>query len=137
MRDNSARALLAGTTSTTRASAEELIATSAERLHDLLFGLLDRDHSGYVDEADVVAALQCQLRSTMHASLALARVSEEGHVDALKLRALLEGLLPTTGDATTQHERLVRLVLAVVKDCCCQTGCRAEAGCGAKGSAPT
>ena len=82
-----------------------------------LFQLLDRDRSGYADEADVVAALQCQFGSEARAQQTLARVSEEGHVDEAKLKQLIESVVPqSSGESPLRtHERVMRLVLAIVR----------------------
>ena len=64
------------------ASSDEAIAAECSAaIFGHLFALLDRDGSGYADEADVVAGLQCQLGDAEKAKLLLARISEEGHVD--------------------------------------------------------
>jgi hypothetical protein len=101
------------------ASSDEAIAAECSAaIFGHLFALLDRDGSGYADEADVVAGLQCQLGDAEKAKLLLARISEEGHVDLPKLRHLLEMAVPQrAADSVLQrHERVMRLVLAVVRD---------------------
>ena len=99
-------------------SNEDLASACAAAIHDHLFALLDRDQSGHADEADVVAALQCQLGSFEKATQALARVSEEGHVDPPKLRALLESSVPPSAHSSElqRHEQVMRLILAIVRD---------------------
>ena len=84
-------------------------------MHFRVFQLFNRDRSGYADEADVIAALQCQFRSDDLAAQALARICEEGHIDAAKLRRLIEGIIPEV-DLAARHRRTVRLLLTMVKD---------------------
>jgi len=96
---------------------EQLCKASADAIFAQLFALLNRDHSGYADQADVVAALQCKMGSAEMASRALERVAAEGHIDAPKLRTLIEGTVAApAADPVAKHGQMVRLLLAVVRD---------------------
>ena len=83
-----------------------------------VFELLDRDSSGYADEADVIAVLSCVIGSEEHARSALARISQEGHVDAAKLLLLLEETMPTEIrhiNVAVHQKDTVRLMIAVLR----------------------
>uniref|UniRef100_A0A7S2GTC3 EF-hand domain-containing protein n=1 Tax=Haptolina brevifila TaxID=156173 RepID=A0A7S2GTC3_9EUKA len=111
-----------------RAMAEESAAHSAELLFEQLFPLFDRDGSGFADHADVTAALQCAVHTPEEAARVLARVSESGHLDQRRLRELLESCMPPlphwpgppaavhVRDVTSRHVRLVKFVLAIVRN---------------------
>lgn len=90
-------------------------AMTDEKMHERVFALFNRDRSGYADEADVVAALRCHLSTEKLAAGALARQSDEGHVDAAKFRVLIEGMVHGV-DEDARHQQMVRLLLAIVKD---------------------
>ena len=98
------------------ASELEHAADAMDLIFDYVFSLLNRDNSGFADEADVVAALQCKVRTREAALRVLAREEESGHVDQHVLRKLLESLVPASTPPLARHEQLVKDVLAVVKD---------------------
>ena len=91
------------------------LVTAADALFEALFPLLDRDGSGWASEEDVIAALICMVGTEERARVALARVTESGHVDQRCLRELIEAQMPPqTGENGAQwHVRLVRFVLAM------------------------
>ena len=94
------------------------LVTAADALFEALFPLLDRDGSGWASEEDVIAALICSVGTEERARVALARVTESGHVDQRCLRELIEAQMPPqTGENGAQwHVRLVRFVLAIIRD---------------------
>lgn len=94
------------------------LVTAADALFETLFPLLDRDGSGFAAEVDVLGALRCTCRTDDLARRALARVTESGHVDPPRLREIVEGQVPMRENDTgaSWHERLVKLVLAIVRD---------------------
>ena len=85
---------------------------------ELLFGVLDRDRSGHAGERDTVAMLRLIMGSEARAEQMLAQESESGHIDARQLRRLLETCVPPKpdDDPETYHSKLVRVILAVLKD---------------------
>jgi len=112
-------------------SPEESAAISVDALFEQLFPLFDRDNSGFADHADVTAALRCAMRTPEEAARVLARVSESGHLDQPRLRELLESCVPplakrrgpvgaasaaSAPEVSSRHVRLVKFVLAIVKD---------------------
>ena len=94
------------------------LVTAADALFEALFPLLDRDGSGWASEEDVIAALICMVGTEERARVALARVTESGHVDQRCLRELIEAQMPPqTGENGAQwHVRLVRIVIAIIRD---------------------
>lgn len=81
-----------------------------------VFSLLNRGRSGFADEADVIAALQCKVRTREAALRVLARVEGSSHVDQYLLRKLLDCMVPASVSGLARHEQLVKDALAVVKD---------------------
>lgn len=84
---------------------------------DTIFSLLDRNVCGQAGEAEVLAALSCGVRSEGLARKMIARLSENGVVDASTFRQLLEECIPASlsADPEARHKRLVKLLLAVAK----------------------
>jgi hypothetical protein len=114
----SAEEYVSGGAASTSASAEDLEQVSTTAVFSILFSLLDRNQRGIVDEADVVAALQCQLGSMEVAAEEVAKMSAGGAIDAISFRALfdrVDRVYPSVS-AGTRHERAVRLVLAIMRD---------------------
>lgn len=100
---------------------------AVDALFEALFPLFDRDHSGFADHTDVIAALQCAVHTPEEAVRALARVSESGHVDEPRLRQLLQSCVPLlpqwpspaaehVRDVDSRHVQLVKFALAIVRD---------------------
>ena len=91
---------------------------AADALFEAFFPLLDRDGSGFAAEADVLGALRCSVPTDEQARHELSRVTASGHVDPPRLRELIENQLkPRPGETgASWHERLVKLVITMVRD---------------------